>query len=111
MIAQALAQAPAVMLLDEPSAFLDARHALEVFDLLREETAAGLAVLASVHDLTLARRYADRVLLLADGETIATGPVDEVLVPEQLRRAFGVEVAYVEAPGGGRALVPRALLR
>lgn len=95
LVAQALAQAPRVLLLDEPSAFLDLRHALAVFDRAAEEAARGCAVLAIVHDLSLAARYAARVALLVDGRLEAVGAPDEVLDEARLARAFGVAIARV----------------
>jgi iron complex transport system ATP-binding protein len=100
-IAQALAQTPRVLLLDEPSAFLDLRHALDVFDLAREEAARGVAVVAIVHDLSLASRYADRVALIATGELAAFGPPAEVLDEANLGKAFGVRIRRVHDPETG----------
>ncbi len=105
-IAQALAQRPAVLLLDEPSAFLDLAHAIEVFDLLSAEVEQGLAVVANVHDLGVAARWADRVVLLAGGRVVAAGPANEVMTTDRLRDVFSVEL--VDAGG---ALVPAAYLR
>lgn len=100
-IAQALAQTPRVLLLDEPSAFLDLRHALDVFDLAREEAARGVAVVAIVHDLSLASRFADRVALLAEGSLAAFGPPGEVLDEANLGKAFGVRIRRVHDPETG----------
>ena len=105
-LAQALAQEPKLLLLDEPSAFLDVRHALEVFELLRAEVGRGLAVVANVHDLPLAARWADRVVVLARGAIAASGPVSEVMTPATLRDAFDVE--WTDAGG---ALLPAAYLK
>lgn len=103
MVAQAFAQEPAVLLLDEPSAFLDLRHAIEVFELLRAEAERGLAVVANVHDLAIAARWADRVVLLAGGEVVASGSVAEVMTPASLGEAYGVELVQV-----GGAIFPAA---
>jgi iron complex transport system ATP-binding protein len=106
VLAQALAQEPKLLLLDEPSAFLDVRHALDVFELLRAEVDRGLAVVANVHDLPLAARWADRVVVLARGTVAAAGPAAEVLTPATLRDAFDVE--WTDAGG---ALLPSAYLK
>ncbi|MGZ3450318.1 MAG: ABC transporter ATP-binding protein [Polyangiales bacterium] len=100
-IAQALSQTPRVLLLDEPSAFLDLRHALDVFDLAREEVSRGVAVVAIVHDLSLASRFADRVALLAQGALAAFGPPAEVLDEDNLGKAFGVRIRRVRDPETG----------
>jgi iron complex transport system ATP-binding protein len=112
MLAQALAQEPKVLLLDEPTAFLDLRHAIEVFELVRQEVARGLAVIATVHDLPLAARYGREALVLVGGAVHAVGACDEVMTEEILGAAFGVELVAVAPPGGhaGHALVPRALV-
>ncbi len=101
IVAQALAQSARVLLLDEPSAFLDLRHALAVFDRAAEEAARGSAVLAVVHDLSLVVRYATRVALLVDGRVDAIGSPDDVLDERRLSRAFGVAIARVRDPARG----------
>jgi iron complex transport system ATP-binding protein len=100
-IAQALAQTPRVLLLDEPSAFLDLRHALDVFDLAREEAARGVAIVAIVHDLSLASRYSDRVALVAGGRLAAFGSPGDVLDETNLLRAFGVRIRRMHDPETG----------
>lgn len=99
LVAQALAQRPAVLLLDEPAAFLDLPGATALFDLLAEEVRAGMAVVTVVHDLGLALRYAGEALLLAGGRVVAQGPTDDVLAEARLGEAFGVPVARIERDG------------
>jgi iron complex transport system ATP-binding protein len=93
LLAAALAQQPAALLLDEPAAFLDLQHQLAVFTLLRDLARQGLLVVAVTHDLNLASRYASRVWLLACGQVMGQGPAPEVLTPELVGRVFGVRVA------------------
>jgi iron complex transport system ATP-binding protein len=100
LVAQALAQSPSVLLLDEPSAFLDLRHAVTLFELAREEASAGVAVAAIVHDLGLAARYADRAVLLVDGAIAAEGPPREVLDEAQITAAFGVPIRRLSDEAG-----------
>jgi len=100
LLAQALAQAPRVLLLDEPSAFLDLRHAVTLFELAREEASAGVAVAAIVHDLGLAARYADRAAVLVDGALVAEGPPREVLDEARISTAFGVPIRRLSDEAG-----------
>ena len=108
MVAQALSQQPSFLLLDEPAAFLDLKHGIDVFELLLSEVARGIGVLAILHDLALAARYAERVALLVDGALQAPGSVDEVLMPANLQAAFGVELQrFTDESGRPRAFAPR----
>jgi len=100
MIAKALAQEPKVLLLDEPTAFLDLRHQVEVYGLVRRLAAErGLAALAVSHDINLAALYCDRIAALSSGRIEAVGAPAEVLTAERLSRIYGVRVAVAEAPG------------
>jgi len=104
-LARALAQSPRALALDEPSAHLDFGHALWVFEKLAGLAAEGLAVLCVTHDLNLASRFADSVLLLSEGETAALGTAAEVLREDVLRRAYGCAVAVSDLGELGRAVV------
>ncbi len=93
MIARALAQAGDVILLDEPAAHLDLRHAVQLYETARAEVEQrGVGCVAVMHDLAAAARWTDRALLLVDGRVAAIGGVDEVLSEERLEQAFGVRV-------------------
>ncbi len=109
VVARALAQDPRLLLLDEPTAFLDLRHRLEVLQVVRSLVDAGRAALVVSHDLGLAARFCDRLVLLADGEVLAAGAPAEVLTPERLRRAFGIDAAVVPGPEGAPLVVPLAV--
>ncbi len=91
-LARALAQACAVVLCDEPTSSLDLRHQLAVLATLRAQADAGRAVVVVLHDLTLAARWAERVLVLREGRVLAEGAPRAVLTRETLREAFDVEV-------------------
>jgi iron complex transport system ATP-binding protein len=90
LIARAMAQGAALLLLDEPCNNLDPRYRLAVMDLIRGMARRGTAVLMSLHDLALAERYADRIVLLHRGGIAAMGPPGEALKGETLERVFEV---------------------
>lgn len=87
MVARALAQAPQILILDEPTNHLDIRHQLEVLHLIRD---LGLTIVTSLHDLNFAAQYADDVLVLCEGETLAFGPPAEILTADLIAKAFNV---------------------
>ena len=96
VVARALAQEAAIVLLDEPTAALDIGHqqqALELLDLLRAESE--LTLVAAMHDLTLAAQYADRMVLLDEGRVVADGPPAEVLTEELVARHYDANVRIV----------------
>jgi iron complex transport system ATP-binding protein len=88
IVARALAQEPRVIVLDEPTNHLDIRHQLELLRLLR---GLGLTVITTLHDLSLAAGFADRVLVLAAGRILADGPPLQALTADTLERAFRVK--------------------
>ena len=93
LIARALAQHPRSLVLDEPTASLDVRHEMGIFELMRELCADGVTVLLVTHNLNLAARYADRLLLLDRGRAVAAGGAHDVLRPEVIRSVYGWPVA------------------
>jgi len=108
-LARALATQAPVLLADEPTAALDPRHQLVVMELLRNAARAGNAVLAIMHDLTLAARFADRVLVMDRGRIVADAPPTKAFAPERLAAVFGIQAVSVEVgdkrvPIAGRAL-------
>jgi iron complex transport system ATP-binding protein len=100
-IALALAQQPRVLLLDEPTSFLDIQHQLEVMHLLRRLNAGGMTVVAVLHDLFLSGRFSDRVIALRRGVVEFDGPPAAVLEPAGLSRVFGVPMNVLADPSTG----------
>ncbi len=101
VMARALAQQADVLLLDEPTTALDLGHqqdVLELVDALRRERS--LTVIATLHDLTLAARYGDRIAILARGRVAETGPPAEVLTVQNISEYFGASVRIVDDPDG-----------
>ena len=104
-LARALTTQATILLADEPTVSLDARHQLTVMQLLRAAARGGSAVLAVVHDLSLAARFADRVIVMAGGRIVAKGNAREALSAERIAAVFGVEAAMLEF---GDAVIPIA---
>ncbi len=99
-IAQALCQEAELLLLDEPSAGLDPQHARDLFEILRAECDAKRSCLLVTHDLNLAARYADRLLLLHKGKQLALGEPKEVLTSSALQDAFTTKLQHGVLPDG-----------
>jgi iron complex transport system ATP-binding protein len=107
-LARAFAQTTAGLVLDEPTTSLDLRHAFDLLERLQRRARRGSAVLVAVHDLTLASRFADRVVILAGGAVAASGPPGEVITEALMARVFGVDATIHRAPDGSLAIVVRA---
>lgn len=92
-IARALAQGPKVLLLDEPGAFLDVRHQLELYELLvKEVKQREVACLVVMHDLNVAAQFADRIVLMKGGRVVAAGAVEEVMTWQTLKTTFDTDL-------------------
>ncbi len=110
-IALTLAQQTDLLLLDEPTTYLDLGHAMAVLDLVRRlNRERGVTVVMALHDLSQAARYADRLVLLANGAIAADGPPASVLTAAAIARVFGVEVEVMTASNGTPVLVPVRVL-
>lgn len=100
-IARALAQEPSFFLFDEPTSSLDLRHQLMTLSKMREiihENKSGMII--ALHDLNLAIRYCDKVLMLKDGKSYAFGTPEEILTPEAIHDVYGVEATIIEQESG-----------
>jgi iron complex transport system ATP-binding protein len=108
-IARALAQDPALYLFDEPTSALDIRYQIGVMETMRDITREqGSSLVIAVHDLNLAYRYADIVLVLSHGRMVGYGKPDRVLTPECIRNVYGVDSFLVENEWGKFILPFRA---
>ncbi len=107
LLASVLAQEPRYLLLDEPSAMLDLEHQVALFELLAKLAASGIGVLVVTHDLNLAGRWADQIVLLKEGRILSRGRPGEVLVREQLEPVFGTRFHLLPTPDGPPAVVPQ----
>jgi iron complex transport system ATP-binding protein len=99
LLARVLAGEPALLLADEPGVALDPRHQLELMALLRRLAAGGMGIAVVLHDLTLAARFCDRLLLLDQGRIAAEGSPREVLTAERLAHVYGIEAATGQHDG------------
>ncbi|GGZ33562.1 ABC transporter ATP-binding protein [Streptomyces poonensis] len=105
-IAMALAQQTDLLLLDEPTTYLDASHQVEVLDLLTDlNRSRGTTIVMVLHDLNLAARYADHLIALAGGRLHAAGTPEEVLTEDTVRTVFGLDSRIIEDPVSGRPLM------
>ncbi len=108
LIARALAQDAPLLIADEPTAGLDPSHALALMARLRRLARSGRGVLVSLHDLSLAARWCDRIVLMEAGRIVADGPPAEVLTAARLEAVYGIR-AHIAADADGPILVPTGL--
>ncbi|MFW6050732.1 MAG: ABC transporter ATP-binding protein [Myxococcota bacterium] len=107
LLARAFAQQTPVLVLDEPSASLDLKHALDLLERVRERVGRGNAALIALHDLSLAARFCDRLVMLHEGRLVAEGPPDEVLTAERMAEVFEVDARLTRTAEG----IPRLTVR
>lgn len=105
-ISMALAQQTDILLLDEPTTYLDLAHAVDVLDLVdRLHAEMGRTVVMVLHDLNLAIRYSDHLVAMKDGRVVAAGAPDDVVTPELLLEVFGLASTVIEDPVSGRPMI------
>ncbi|MGH8560377.1 MAG: ABC transporter ATP-binding protein [Nevskiales bacterium] len=100
LLARALAVEAQVLLADEPTAGLDPAHQLSVMSVLRARAQSGTGVVVVLHDLTLAARFCDRLVLLGEGRVVAVGVPSQVLTPEHLGSTYRIEAHYLQTEEG-----------
>jgi iron complex transport system ATP-binding protein len=108
-LARALASEAPILLADEPTVSLDPRHQLVVMELLARAAHNGGAVLAILHDLTLAARFADRVLMMDRGRLVADGPPRAVFTPARIAEVFGVDAIIADSQVGPIPILRRPI--
>ncbi|MFF4012681.1 ABC transporter ATP-binding protein [Streptomyces sp. NPDC001717] len=105
-IAMALAQHTPVLLLDEPTTYLDLAHQVDVLELVADlNRTEGRTVVMVLHELNLACRYAGHLVAMRDGRIVAAGPPSEIVTPELVHEVFGLRAAVIECPVAGTPLV------
>ncbi|MEW9856523.1 ABC transporter ATP-binding protein [Novosphingobium sp. M1R2S20] len=107
MLARALAVGAPAIVADEPLAALDPGHQMDVMELLSREAKAGSLVVVVLHDLTMAARYCDQILLLNEGSLVADGPAPQVLTEQALMQVYGITAAFSDCHGRA-AVIPFA---
>ena len=103
--AMAVAQATPILLLDEPTTFLDIRHQIELLDVFAELNEPGRTIVAVLHDLNQAARYASHLVVMKDGRIVATGEPGEVLTAELVEEVYGLGCIVVADPVSGTPMV------
>ncbi|MBT2514167.1 ABC transporter ATP-binding protein [Arthrobacter sp. ISL-30] len=102
-ISMTLAQETEILLLDEPTTYLDLAHQVDVLELVRRlNREHGRTVVMVLHDISLAARYSDRIVAMKDGRIVAQGTPADVVTPERLRDVFGLDAHVVSEPTDGR---------
>lgn len=106
LLARALAQEADILLLDEPTSNLDVRYQLEVMDtILRLTKEKGVGVCTILHDIDVAMKYCDKVIILNDGLVIAAGDTQEVLTPSNIKKVYGIDVIVDDNYGRPRVII------
>jgi iron complex transport system ATP-binding protein len=100
VLASALAQRPSVLLLDEPTTFLDLKHQVSIYSIIREQCRNGVLAIAVTHDLNLAAAFSDRVIVLQNGAIVGDAEPEQVITSETLKSVFGVDACIAKGPEG-----------
>ncbi|MHC4661806.1 MAG: ABC transporter ATP-binding protein [Planctomycetota bacterium] len=105
LIASVIAQEPEIFLLDEPTAALDLKHQVTIYELLSKQAVGGTGVVVVTHDLNLAAQFCRRLVLLVDGKVAAVGAPGEVVTPEKIREIYGDNIIVGKNPETGMPTV------
>lgn len=105
LIARALAQDTAVLLLDEPTSHLDLSHQSDILSLMRSLAGSGTTIIGVFHDLNLAAHYCERLIMIQHGQIVADGTPAQVLTPEKIRQVYGADVITSCHPATGRTFL------
>jgi len=106
-LARALAQEPRALVLDEPTSSLDIKHEMTTFEFLARLRSEGVTVLIATHNLNLAARYADAVVLMDHGRIVSHGPPADVITPETIEAAYDWPIDVISHQSGAPQIVPR----
>jgi iron complex transport system ATP-binding protein len=110
MIARALAQEPSVLLLDEPTSYLDINHQIEVFDVLNHlNQDFGLAIFCATHELNMVTSYCDEVVIMKDGKIFVKGKMEEAMSGLVLSEVFGINLKLDRDIAGSLRVVPLSI--
>ena len=104
-IALVLAQQTPIVLLDEPTTYLDITHQIEVLNLARNLQRDGVTVVAVLHELTLAFRYATNLVMMKEGHIVGTGPVTDLVTAELIADVYGLDCDLITDPHSGRPII------
>lgn len=105
LLGSVLAQEPVILLLDEPTTGLDLHHQSSFFSLLARQAQTGKAVMVVTHDLNLAAKYCDRLILMFEGQMLTTGSAEEVITKEFMAKAYHEDIIITSHPITGRPVV------
>jgi iron complex transport system ATP-binding protein len=100
---------PGLLMLDEPTSSLDLRHQIDLIETAQRRASRGTAVIAILHDLNLAIRFADRIVALHDGRVAADGSRNDVVTSDTIRKIFEIDVAVQRTDGGVPYLLPQSM--
>lgn len=103
-LARAIAQGPKILLLDEPTTFLDIRHQIELNKQLKILNREGVTIISAMHDLNMASIFCDRIVMLKEGRVFCDGHPNEVMTSENIRSVFGAEVIVTRDENLGRPI-------
>ncbi|WP_372365524.1 ABC transporter ATP-binding protein [Candidatus Uabimicrobium sp. HlEnr_7] len=106
-LAMALAQEPQVLILDEPTSYLDIKYQLQILNVMRSLTDQGITIIATIHDLCLAAQYATKIAMLKNGQIVGIGTPEDIITTEKIKDVFDVEVQIYQENNQIIGVVPK----